>query len=122
MPECSVSGGNPAPAEALGDGGPRCHAFAHGKPEKFSHAVSGDVVRGGAQAASDEYDVCASKGFLEGGADIGAIWDRDLSRDSNPDGEEGFCEEGEVGVGDLTEEEFGSGVDEFSSHGCVRGR
>jgi hypothetical protein len=39
-----------------------------------------------------------------------------LARDSNADGEEGFGEKGEVGVGDLTKEEFGAGVNEFSSH------
>jgi hypothetical protein len=45
-----------------------------------------------------------------------------LACDSDADGEKSFCEEGEVGVGDLTEEEFGAGVDEFSSHGGVEGR
>jgi len=53
---------------------------------------------------------------VEGGGDGWAVWDRHLAIDAEADGEEGIGEEFEVGIEDLTEEYFGTGVDDFDAH------
>ena len=53
---------------------------------------------------------------MEGGGDGWAIGDSDLAIDAEADGEEGFGEEFEVSIEDLTEEKFGTGVDDFDAH------
>ena len=53
---------------------------------------------------------------MEGGGDGWAVWDRHLAIDAEADGEEGIGEEFEVGIEDLTEEYFGTGVDDFDAH------
>ena len=39
-----------------------------------------------------------------------------MAIDAEADGEEGFGEEFEVSIEDLTEEKFGTGVDDFDAH------
>ena len=90
--------------------------FGHGPAEEFGGEVACQVVARRPEAAGDQHEVGASKRFLERRADGRPVGHADLMVDAQAEGEKFLAEKGQVGVGDVAEEEFGAGVDDFDLH------
>jgi hypothetical protein len=117
LAEHAIGWGDATAGESFKDCSAGDGAFVHRSTEQFGGAFSRDIVGGWAKATGDEDDIGAQERFFQCAADVRSIWHRDLARDAYSNGEEGFGEKGEVGVGDMSEQEFGACVDEFGSHG-----
>lgn len=117
LAEDAIGWGDATAGEAFEDCGAGVGAFVHRSAEQFSGAFPRDIVGGWAEATGDEDDIGAQERFFQCAADVWSIRHRDLARDAYSDGEERFGEKGEVGVGDMSEQEFGACVDEFGGHG-----
>ncbi len=85
-----------------------------GPVEQFGGDVAGEVIGGRPEAAGDDDDFRAlAKRVEQRVADGGAVGHADLTVNAQAEVEKFLSEEGEVGVGDVAEEELGAGVDDF---------
>ena len=85
--------------------------------EQFGGEVARQVVARRPEAAGDQHEVSASERFLERVTDGGSVGHAHLLVNPQAEGEEFLAEKGQVGVGDVAEEQLGAGVDDFDLHG-----
>ena len=103
--------------EMGGDAGAGFGVFFQGEIKQLGDTLAGEVVTGGAKAASDDDEFGAGDGFADGGLDgFAGVGHGLLMGECIAGARELLGEPMVVGVEDAPNEEFAAGVDEFHAH------